>query len=218
MNLDTIKNRDKKIDLARRMSKRVKDGDVIGFGSGSTSYLTVIEIAKEIEKRGIKIKAVPTSIEIEGLCKKLKIPLTTLTEEKLDWCFDGADEVDPNNWLIKGKGAAMFREKINFVNCEEIYVLVDDSKKVRVLGEKESVPIEVFPAAVNYVKRELEKFNIKEVTLREKDTKIISTDNGNYILDVKFKEITENLEKELKKIVGVIETGLFINYNVNILT
>ena len=81
---------------------------LFGFGSGSTSYLAVLAIAEKIKKENIKITAIPTSTEIRMLCGKLNIPTATLIEKKPDWCFDGADEVDNNKWLIKGRGGAMF--------------------------------------------------------------------------------------------------------------
>lgn len=224
MNIDSIKNKNEKIKLAKRIAERVmRDGEVIGFGSGSTSYLAAIEIAKKAKEKGIKIKAIPTSIEIENLCKELDIPTTTLLEDKMDWCFDGADEVDGKKWLIKGKGAAMFREKLNIVNCKEVYILVDSSKMVRHLGEKELVPVECYPTSINYVKEQLEQKGAEEIHLRKfKDEsgteKNVVTDNGNYILDVKFAKIYKSLEKELKQIIGVVETGLFLGYNVTIVS
>ena len=104
---NNVDNREQKQKLAKRIAKRAKDGDTIGFGSGSTSYLAVEEIAKRVQEENLKIKAIPTSTIIEEICKKLKIETMNLSEAKPDWCFDGADEVDPHNWLIKGMGAAL---------------------------------------------------------------------------------------------------------------
>lgn len=213
-----ITNKESKQKLAIKIANKVKEGEVIGFGSGSTSFLAVCEIAKRIKKEKIQITAIPTSYEIKMICSYFNIPTATLLEKRPDWCFDGADEVDKKNWLIKGRGAAMFQEKLNIVNSKKTYILVDESKFVSKLGEKCLVPVECFPKAMYYVKQELYRLGAKKVNLRTakaKDGPII-TENGNFILDTKFDNIDENLEKEIKKISGVIETGLFIGYNIEI--
>lgn len=192
---------------------------LFGFGSGSTSYLAVLAIAEKIKKENIKITAIPTSTEIRMLCGKLNIPTATLIEKKPDWCFDGADEVDNNKWLIKGRGGAMFKEKLNMVNSPITYILIDKSKRVSSLGEKHKIPVEIYPDSISYVTDEIIKLGAEEITLRQakhKDGPVI-TENGNLILDVKFKNIEEDLEKNIKSISGVIESGLFINYNVKII-
>ncbi len=216
---EEIKNREQKEDLATRMAEKVQDGDIIGFGSGSTSYLTVIKIAEKMQRENIKITAIPTSYEIKMLCAYLNIPTASLEEKKPDWCFDGADEVDHDNWMIKGRGAAMFNEKLNIKSAGKTYILVDESKIVNKLGTNFPIPVEVNPNALNLVKQELYNMGATEINLRmalRKDGPVI-TENGNLILDVRFSNIDETLEKRLKNITGVIETGLFIGYNIEIL-
>ena len=215
-----INQREEKERIARKITEKVKDGQVIGFGSGSTSYLTVIEIAKKIKEEKINITAIPTSLEIKMLCARFGIPTASIMEKKPDWSFDGADEVDNNNWMIKGRGGAMFKEKLNIANSPITYILIDKSKRVEKLGSKFKVPVECFPEAINYVKEELVKLGVKEIELRRaigKDGPIL-TENNNIILDVKVEEITKELEKEIKAISGVIESGLFIDYNVEIVS
>lgn len=218
---EEIKNKEEKGNIARKIAKRVQTGDVIGFGSGSTSYLTAIEIAKKIQTENIKITAIPTSHEIKMLCTYLNIPTTTLEEKKPDWCFDGADEVDQDNWIIKGRGAAMFNEKLNIKSCVgKTYILVDQTKIVNKLGKNFPIPVECNPSAINFVKQEIYNLGVRSIELRlatKKDGPVI-TENGNFILDVKFDNIDETLERRLKNITGVIETGLFIGYNVEIVT
>lgn len=215
-----ITNIEEKMKIANKIASLVKDGDVIGFGSGSTSFVAVKEIAKKIRSSNIKITAIPTSYEIKLLCNSLEIPTASLMEKKPDWSFDGADEVDNNNWLIKGRGAAMFKEKLNIVNSKKVYILVDNSKFVNKLGEKFKVPVECYPETVNYVKESLYKIGATECVLRTgkgKDGPII-TENNNFVLDVKFNNIDSLLEKNIKLITGVVETGLFIGYdNIEIL-
>lgn len=212
---NSIENREAKLVVAKKVCEYVKDGDVIGFGSGTTSFIATIEIAKYVKENHLNITAIPTSNEIKELCIDLGIPVATLQDKTPDWSFDGADEVAPNNWLIKGKGAAMFREKLNIINSKIAYILVDESKLVEKLCQKDFIPVEVFPDSVNYVVNEINQMGASEVILR-KDTIFNTpkvTDNGNYVLDVKFENVTQELEKNLKSIVGVIETGLFLGYN-----
>jgi len=208
-----IINKEKKIAVAKKIANYVKDGDTIGFGSGSTSYLAIKEIAIKISEENIKITAIPTSYEIKLLCDSLNIPTASILQKKPDWGFDGADEVDPNGWLIKGRGAAMFKEKLNIQNAGKTYILVDDTKFVSRLGQNFPVPVECYPDALNHVKTRIEQMGgVCALRLaKEKDGPVI-TENGNFIIDVKFNNIGETLEKELKLISGVIETGLFIGY------
>ena len=141
-----ISNQEQKEKIAKEIAQKVKDGDVIGFGSGSTSYLAIKEIAKRIEEEELHITAIPTSYEIKALCHSLNIPTVSILEKRPDWAFDGADEVDKNNnWIIKGRGAALFKEKLNMVNAGITYILVDDSKLVDELNKVMPIPIEVYP-------------------------------------------------------------------------
>lgn len=212
---NNIDNKEEKQRLAKRIAKRVKDGEVIGFGSGSTSYLAVEEIAKRIKEEGINITAIPTSNIIEDLCKNLGIKTKKYNEEKIDWCFDGADEVDPHNWLIKGMGAALYREKLNIKASKENYILVDDSKFVEKLGKNHPVPIECKKEKVEEIKKKLEELQAYDIKLVESKSGQgpLITDNGNVIIHAWFKEITPDLEETINKIDGVIENGLFIGYD-----
>lgn len=217
--LSDISNLEAKEKVAEKIVDKIKDGDVIGFGSGSTSYLATIAIANIVKEKGWNIFAVPTSKKIEDLCKKLEIPVMNLNESSLDWSFDGADEVNTKRWLIKGLGAAMFKEKLNIISSPITYILIDESKKVNKLGEKCKVPVECFPGAEKLVIKELISLGAYDITKREdRSTKeALITESGNIILDAKFDNIEENLEKQIKLIPGVIESGLFIGYNTMIL-
>ncbi len=211
-----VNQKEEKRKLAERMAKRVRNGEVIGFGSGSTSYMAVEEIAKRVKKEKLSIKAIPTSKIIEDLCKELGIETTTLDKEKPDWCFDGADEVDKHNWLIKGMGAALYKEKLNMKQSRENYILVDHTKFVEKLGEKHPVPIEVEKEKVEQVKEEVKKLGATKVELKQSnvETKPLVTDNDNYLLYAWFDSIESNLEESLNQIEGVIENGLFIGYDI----
>ena len=212
MDIDKISRKEEKIKLGKKIAERDKDGQTIGFGSGSTSYLTAIEIGKKVEKEHLHIIAIPTSKEIENVCKQYKIQIGNLVENKIDWAFDGADEVDPDNNMIKGMGAAMFKEKLNILNSPINYILIDQTKFVKELGEKHPVPVEVFPQALEYVSRKLEELGATETIFRG------MTENQNAILDVRFEKIDNKLEAKIKNITGVIESGLFMGYNVEIIS
>ncbi len=215
-----ISNLEEKQQIAKKIASFVKDGDVIGVGSGSTSFLAIQEIAKRMKEENLKIKAIPTSRELGMVCNYLGIPVETLVTAKPDWCFDGADEVTPEKWLVKGRGAAMFREKLLIANSKKSYILVDKSKFVTKICEKFPIPIEVFPDALYAVKEKLLEYGATSAELRlakKKDGPVI-TENGNLIIDAKFENVDENFERKLKDIVGVIETGLFIGYDVEIIS
>jgi ribose 5-phosphate isomerase A len=215
----SIINRAGKQKVADQIVAKIKEGDVIGVGSGSTVYLALFAIAERIKAEKLNILAIPTSIEISMACSKLGIPLTSLYEQKPNWCFDGADEVDPNKSLIKGRGGALFKEKLLISSSPLNYIIVDDTKLVDKLGSKFPVPIEVFPQALLHVERELNLLGATEIVLRlagGKDGPII-TENGNLLLDVHFDEIDNDMEHKIKSITGVIESGLFINYNIEVL-
>jgi len=216
---DTIINKEGKQKVADKIAAKVKDGDVLGVGSGSTVYMALLSIAKRIKEEKLNVKAIPTSIEIGMVCTKLGIPLNSIFESRPDWLFDGADEVDPNRNLIKGRGGAMFKEKLLMSTSPLNYIIIDDTKLVDKLGTNFPVPIEVFPLALLHVEKELEKLGVESLLLRPakgKDGPVI-TENGNVILDAHFTEITDTMELKIKSITGVIESGLFINYGVEVL-
>ena len=210
-----ISHKEDKIKIADLIASKVENGQVIGVGSGSTSYLALIRIAERIRTERLSILAIPTSLEIRMTCAQLGIPVTSLFSHKPDWTFDGADEVDSHFNLIKGRGGAMFKEKLLISSSPQTYILVDPSKKVERLGAKFPIPIEIFPEALTYVEDKLQRLNPREIKLRM-DGPII-TENGNMILDVWMDYIPENTESTLKSITGVLESGLFINYKVEVL-
>lgn len=215
-----ISNLEEKQAIAEKIAKIAKNGDVIGVGSGSTSFLAIQAIAKRMKEENLQIKAIPTSKELGMVCNYLGIPVETLITAKPDWCFDGADEVTPENWLVKGRGAAMFKEKLNIANAKKSYILVDSSKFVKKACEKFPIPIEVFPDGLYAVKEKLLELGATSAELRlakKKDGPVI-TENGNLIIDAKFENVDATFEAKLKNIVGVIETGLFIGYNVEIVS
>jgi len=217
----SISRREEKEVIANRLAAMVQDGDIIGVGSGSTSYLTLLSIARKIKEEGLQIKAIPTSLEITMACSQLHVPVTSLFEHTPDWTFDGADEADPAGNLIKGRGGAMFKEKLLISSSPRNYILIDSSKRVEKLGSKFPVPIEIFPIALTHVEYALKKITASpyKISLRMaegKDGPII-TENGNLIIDAWFDSITSETEQQIKQITGVIESGLFWQHNIEII-
>ncbi|NDW11313.1 ribose 5-phosphate isomerase A [Bacteroides sp. 214] len=217
---DTISNLERKEHVAQKIAARMKDNEVIGVGSGSTVYVAVCAMAKRIKEENLHVEVIPASLELSMTCQQLGLTQTTLWCRKPDWCFDGADEVDPNRSLIKGRGGAMFKEKLLMSCSRESYIIVDESKFVDRLGSKFPVPVEVFPGALLYAEEQLKQLGAREVILRMakgKDGPIL-TENGNFILDAWFDHIGLDMEKNIKSITGVIESGLFMGFDIEILT
>jgi ribose 5-phosphate isomerase A len=196
--------------------KHVKDGFVVGLGSGSTAAYAIAALGERIKRERLRILGVPTSYQAFLLALKQGIAVTTLEEHpEINVAIDGADQVDAKLNLIKGMGGALAREKIVASASKLNIIIADESKKVRVLGENNHpVPVEVLPFAVSIVKRKIEALGGKPA-LREGKGKVgpVITDNGNAIIDASFGTISNaaELEKKLKMIPGVVETGLFVN-------
>ncbi len=195
--------------------KHVKDGFVVGLGSGSTAAFAIEALGERIKREKLRIFGVPTSYQAFLLAVECGIPITTLDEHpEIDVTIDGADQVTPELWLIKGMGAALVREKIVASASKLNVIIADDKKKVKRLGENgQVVPIEVLPFAISLVKRKLEAMDGKPV-LREGKGKLgpVITDNGNAILDTYFGEIAKpaELDVRVKMVAGVVETGFFV--------
>lgn len=207
-----ISNRAAKEEVAKRIAENVKDGQTIGVGSGSTAYVAIQAIAERVRRERLHVKAICTSPEVEMACAAVDLPIASLLQQRPDWCFDGADEVDPEHNLIKGRGGAMYLEKILIDASPKCFILVDKTKLVARLGEKFAIPVEITPLALHVVERGLSRIGATEIQLRlamKKDGPVI-TQTGNFIFDVRFPEVHAELEHDIKAITGVIESGLFL--------
>jgi len=204
-----------KKNAALEAVKHVKDGFVVGLGSGSTAAYAIEEMGKRVKNEELRILGVPTSYQAFTLAVKCGIPITTLEEHpRLDITIDGADQIDKKLNLIKGMGGALAREKVVASASKKLIVIADETKKVEVLGENNHpVPMEVLPFAVPLVMHKISEIGGKPL-LREGKGKVgpIITDNGNTLIDAFFGLIHKpaELEQKLKKIPGIVETGLFI--------
>lgn len=203
---------EKKRLAAEKAVELVRDGMKVGLGTGSTAYFAIEAIGRLV-KDGFKIIAVPTSVASEKQARELGIPLATLEEVgTLDITIDGADEVDANLDLIKGMGGALLREKIVAHSTRMEVIVVDDSKIVTKLGTKFPLPVEVVPFSHGRTKAYMEELGCR-AELRGGDDPFV-TDNGNYIYHLHFElgiKDPYDLQRKLKEIPGVVETGLFLN-------
>lgn len=192
-----------------KAAEYIEDGMIIGLGTGSTAYYAIKKVG-EMVRKGLKVKAVPTSKETAELAAEEGIELIELADvESLDLTIDGADEVDPDFNLIKGGGGALLREKIVASATDKLIIVVDESKMVEHLGAF-PLPIEVTPFSWQYTQKMIEKFSCSS-EIRKEDGEIFVTDNGNYILDCDFGKIEDPVKVtvELNKLPGVVENGIF---------
>jgi ribose 5-phosphate isomerase A len=177
---------DPKEAAGERAASLVRDGEVVGLGTGRTADCATRALAKRVAGEGLRFEGIVTSSATERLAKSLGLKLTTLDEHAaVDVTIDGADEVSPSKDLIKGLGGALLMEKVVARATKRYVIVADDGKLVDVLGRRCPVPVEIL------------KF---------------VTDCGNLIADCKFPEVTAPREAEaaLNSIVGVVENGLFV--------
>jgi ribose 5-phosphate isomerase A len=199
-------------EAAARASLRfVRDGDIVGLGTGSTAAYAVRLLGEKV-KAGLKIRGIPTSVHTQEAAATLGIPLTTLDlVQQIDVTIDGADEVGPQLQLIKGGGGALLREKIVASASRKFVIIADSSKQVAMLG-KFPVPVEVIKFAEALVAKKITAMGAEvKVRLESSGHKFI-TDEGNHILDCHFGQIPDPpaLARKLETTPGVVEHGLFI--------
>ncbi len=200
-----------KRQAARKAVDYVRDGMVVGLGTGSTAKHVIVALGERI-KQGLRIKGVPTSQETAKLARKAKIPLLPDGSVlPIDVAIDGADQVNPQLSLIKGGGGALLKEKIVAAAARQFIVVVDHTKRVPVLGGSFPLPVEVIPFGWRNTVQHIDALGGK-AELRKKSGKIFVTEAGHYILDVHLAGISEpaTLERTLNLIPGVVENGLFV--------
>ncbi len=200
-----------KLNAGEKAVEFIKDGMLLGLGTGSTVYYTIRKVG-ELVKEGMKLKAVSTSSATSQLAASLGIEILPFEDiERADLTIDGADEFDPSLNGIKGGGGALLYEKLVAEASDSVIWVVDSGKRVKRLGAF-PLPVEVVKYGSNQL---LKTFRERSYypTLRLKDGKPYITDSGNYIIDLHLGEIADPVEmnREIKLLTGVVETGLFIN-------
>lgn len=203
--------------VAREIAMRARSGETIGVGSGTTVDLAIDQIGRRVREEGMQIRVVPSSYQSARRCEAAGLAvLHPACCDALHWGFDGADAVDPQRRLIKGRGGAMLQEKILAARCRDYVIIIDESKLVENLGGTCPVPVEVIPEALAVAEKGLLSLGASSLKLRqgtacERTVPMISQ-AGNLIIDAHFDNIAETLERDIKAVVGVVENGLFIGY------
>lgn len=209
-----IDHTEAKLRAAKELAEHVRDGDAVGIGSGSSAYLCLWAIAERCRSERLSVRVATSSHETAIAATSLDLPLARLGQSRLAWMVDGADEADPAGRFLKGRGGALFQEKLLWSSCERRFVVIDASKRVEVLGSRFPVPVEVHPNATAHVTSVLESLGAASVQLRTgsgKDGPVI-TESGFLILDARFSPIPAGLHEQIKQVPGVLETGIFEGY------
>ncbi len=190
--------------------KNVKDGYVLGLGSGRAATTLVKSLSKYTKTKKIQVKCVPTSMQIKLIAEKGDLQIVDADQiDKIDLVFDGADQIDKNKFLIKGGGGALLRENILISAAKKVIIMADSSKFVKNFNR--TVPVEVQPVARQIVWKKIEKLGGKlELRILDRGYPFV-TENSNIILDCDFGVIKnpKNLQQKLLNIAGVIEVGIF---------
>jgi len=206
-----MKGRQNSSALAEAALDMVRDGFVVGLGSGRAATAFVRALGERV-RAGLGVRCVPTSDATANLAAELNIPLVSPDDiEGIDVTVDGADEVDPSLDLIKGLGGALVREKVVAAACRRLVILVGAEKLVSALGEHGVLPLEVVPFGLAWCRRRLAHLGYPAVP-RQAAGKLFVTDNGNCILDCKVPVLRNPpaVEEVLRAIPGVVGTGLFL--------
>ena len=192
----------------------VQDGMVVGLGTGSTATFAVEALARR-QREGLRFVGIPTSDRTAAQAKAENIPLTSFAEHRqIDFTIDGADEVERGTLnLIKGLGGALLHEKIVAAASRRLAIVVDGFKLVDQLGARTPVPVEVVTFGLEVTQAALESIGATARLRRSATGEPFSTDSGNRILDCSFGPIADpgQLEERIKRVVGVVECGLFVD-------
>ena len=200
-----------KAAAARKSLEYVKDGMVVGLGTGSTATFAIEFLGQQV-RDGLKIRGIPTSRASGVLARSLNIPLTSFDEVSYtDVTIDGADEVAPGLALIKGGGGALLHEKIVAAASRFLVIVADEHKLVERLG-RFPLPVEVIPFAASPVKQQLEALGAHPVLRSGHDGSPYITDEGNFIFDCHYGEIMDpsTVAHTIKSMTGVVEHGIFL--------
>lgn len=193
-----------------KAAEYIKDGMVVGLGTGSTAKFMVDKVG-EMVKNGLKIQAIPTSKATEQQARELGIPLLSIDEvDHIDLDIDGVDEIDSEFNATKGGGGALFREKVVADLAKEVIWIMDESKLVDSIGAF-PLPLEVLPYGYKIVFKKMEDFGYNP-KMRMNGDDLFVTDNGNYIIDlcIGAPADIEDIRQKVNSVVGVLETGQFL--------
>jgi ribose 5-phosphate isomerase A len=194
----------------------IRDGMVVGLGSGSTAAFFVAALARRITLEGLRVSGLATSRETADQARGLGITLTSFSEQaQIDIVVDGADEIETGTLdLIKGRGGALLREKIVAAASRRMAVIADETKLVGRLGSIVSVPVEVVQFGWQATERRLGQLGGNPSLRLGRDSQPYVTDGGNFIVDCAFgaMENPKEVAHHLDHVVGAVEHGLFLGF------
>lgn len=199
--------------LAEAAVAEIQSGMIVGLGTGRTASRGVLALARRVREEGLQVHCVPTSHVSETLARSYQLPIVDFAMvERVDFLFDGADEVDPRLRMIKGKGGAMVRERIVAHASARNVFMVGEDKLVDSLGSRSAVPVAVLAFGLASIRHKLANLGMNGVVRRTLDGQLFLTDNGSLIIDCTLPEVcdVEQLANELDGIPGVIDHGIFL--------
>ncbi len=191
----------------------VKNNSIIGLGTGSSADCFIEALAEKHQRENLPLQVVASSLASMLKAQQLGLPLIAVEQiQQLDLYVDGADEVAPDNTLLKGQGADLVKEKLLARASRQFIVLIDESKPVARIGDKFPIPVEVIPFAWRIVKRQLESFGASG-QLRKAGNGFARSSHGSLILDMAFPDRYDSgqINQLLDALPGVVEHGIFLN-------
>src|SRR5258705_12849916 len=201
-----IARREEKLAVAEEVAGLARDGETVGIGSGSTAYLSLWALAERAKTTGISVAVIPTSYETEIAATTLGLPMRRLGQDIPAWIVDGADEVDESMRVLKGRGGALFRERLLWATSSRRILAIDSSKRVARVGLNFPLPIEVHPNATAILLDFPETARCTSASLRltsGKDGPLI-TESGFFIMDASFDSIPDGMHARLKQLPGAL--------------
>lgn len=217
-----MENESLKQAVGYKAASFVEPGMIVGLGTGSTAKHFIQRLIERNKSENLNIQVVASSLRSLELAKEGGLSIADInTLHSIDLTVDGADEIDKEKRMIKGGGGALLREKIVASMSKELIVIVDESKKVSLLGARK-LPVEVIPFACHSTLYKVQKLGWKaEFRTKENSSDYYVTDNGNHIIDIHFSHLLSNPEEHhliLKEIPGVVETGFFFHLAGRVIT
>jgi ribose 5-phosphate isomerase A len=200
--------------LGKDLATGIRDGDVVGLGSGSTVARLLPFMVKSLREKGVEALWVPTSLQIQLVAMELSLRTAPLTTSSVVKVVDGADQVDAELNMIKGGGGALLKEKVLLSSTRNSAIVADEKKFAAKLCMNDvRVPVEVTPFARETAVSKLKSAGSKDVRIRLDQRGYPSySENGNLLMDALFEPIERpgQLEHELIAIPGVVEVGIFV--------
>jgi ribose 5-phosphate isomerase A len=204
--------------VSEKVIQELKEGMILGVGSGSTVRLFVEKLANWVQEKQAEITCIPTSYATEIMLRSFNLPISSLWDHpEIDLTIDGADKLDAKGRMIKGLGGALFREKMVASASKKVIILIDSSKWIDQLSPPWVLPVEISRFGYKLIEKKLSALGGKWSLRSDKLGNPFITDDNNFILDGSFDEFpsealnVEKLERMIKSIPGVIDTGFFLN-------